>query len=651
MAGDDIKYTVGVDFTGEGELKRAASAVSNLERATAQGTGVASGAKHAWANFGVAISGVGAAVFAVSKAAGAAYDLLRQGAALQTTQERFEKLSASINTTADSLLGRMRTATQGMIADSELMASASGIMSLKLADNADQVVRLATVVGTLGWDMQQVILTFANLSTMRLDALGLSVDEVKTKQKELMEQGLEMSEAFKEAVIQAGEARLDVGGVSESEQAFKQATAAVTNFKDNLAQAAISALDAAGGVDALTNAATRLSLIQQISEISHQLQEAGLESDNFFAKLISAGDLSQMTTTELYQKLAQLQTQIAGLTPEIENGTEGWRHYGVITQTALQGIEYELDALQYLAGGVTSVVTGAAAEMSAALAMAMADWAGVNVGNIVKAPGQGKTNLYARWVSDTNERNRAADETRASLLEEAQAMNIYRGALSAVTEEEQRAAEARQRFVAAFNQELLGKPEEGLINAEGVINVEAMNEALYRQVEAAGASAATLALLGIATGQFSEEQAEAALKAAILQEQINQIADAVVAGKITLEQAIGQLGDAQANLNQADLITVAQGVTAIPEGERTVAVEADVSEANKAIGGVQTTLSLMTDAPYLTTLDADIAGLLTGTDDAKRAIDSVPSQLTVTINWAQAGVDVLGALRALGIVL
>ena len=71
-----------------------------------------------------------------------------------------------------------------------------------------------------------------------------------------------------------------------------------------------------------------------------------------------------------------------------------------------------------------------------------------------------------------------------------------------------------------------------------MVNVEAMNSALYRQVEAAGASAATLALLGIATGQFSEEQAEAALKAAILQEQINKIAESVVSGKITLEQAL-----------------------------------------------------------------------------------------------------------------
>ena len=165
------------------------------------------------------------------------------------------------------MLGKLRTATKGMISDAELMASASGIVSLKLADNQEQVVRLATVVGTLGWDMQQVILTFANLSTMRLDALGLSVDEVKQKQKELMDQGMSTAAAFKEAVIQAGEARLDVGGVSESEQAFKKAEAAVLNFKNSLLLSTVATLEQAGAIDAISDAANRMSLLQQLSLI------------------------------------------------------------------------------------------------------------------------------------------------------------------------------------------------------------------------------------------------------------------------------------------------------------------------------------------------------------------------------------------------
>src|SRR5690606_2445834 len=158
---------------------------------------------------------------------------------LQTTAQRFDKLAHSIGSTSDAMLGDLRTATKGMISDMELMASASQIISLRLADNEGQVTRLATVVGTLGWDMQQVILTFANMSTMRLDALGLSVEEVKTKAAELEAAGMSAQEAFKEAVILAGEARLDAGGVSESEKAFKQFEAAIADSRAELSLAAL----------------------------------------------------------------------------------------------------------------------------------------------------------------------------------------------------------------------------------------------------------------------------------------------------------------------------------------------------------------------------------------------------------------------------
>lgn len=652
MAGDDIKYTVGVDFTGEGEMKRAAASVANLGRTAAQGTGVAAGAKSAWSGFGVALGAVGVGLLATGKAIGMAYDVLKQGAALQTTQERFDKLSASINTTADSMLGKLRVATQGMIADSDLMASASQIMSLRLADNEDQVVRLATVAGTLGWDMQQVILTFANLSTMRLDALGLSVDEVKNKQKELEAQGYSTAAAFKEAVIIAGEARLNVGGVSDTEKAFLQAEAAVKSFRESMVLSIVTTLDHAGAFTAMSEAAQNLSAFTAFTSQLEGMRASGELTGIEYHKLNFVIRNNGLEAAEAALQAIQLKNAQGQLHAELAN---------VRVVTELVGLSFvhlnqaQIDYIMSTSGVTLAAGTGQAALLNEAAA---ADRAMLAYAGYATVRGRGERRQARReenlaFVRHDPDFIQAGAITRATMeYEEATAAAYsYGGAVSAVSEEEQKAAEARQRFIAAFNQELLGKPEEGLINAEGAVNVEAMNEALYRQVEAAGASAATLALLGIATGQFSEEQAEAALKAAILQEQINQIADAVIAGKITLEQALGQLGDAQANLNQADLITVAQGVTAIPEGERTVAVEADVTAADKAIGGIQTTLSLMTDAPYLTTLDADIAGLLTGADEAKRVIDSVPSNLTVTINWAQAGVDVLAALRALGIII
>jgi hypothetical protein len=114
---------------------------------------------------------------------------------------------------------------------------------------------------------------------------------------------------------------------------------------------------------------------------------------------------------------------------------------------------------------------------------------------------------------------------------------------------EQEAADAHSRFLSSFNQELRAAPEDGLYNAEGVANVEAVNKALYEQVAAAGASAATLALLGVATGQFTQEQAEAALKAAVLQEQIRAIAASVAAGDLSIGDALGQLNQAREALD------------------------------------------------------------------------------------------------------
>lgn len=140
------------------------------------------------------------------------WDALKQGAELELTRERFDRLTESIGTTADAMLTKLQSATQGMVSDAELMASAGQIISLGLADTEDGVVRLANLISQLGWDMQQVILTFANNSKMRLDALGLSVEDVTKRAEALAETGMSMDQAFDMAVIEAGEEKLRLLG-------------------------------------------------------------------------------------------------------------------------------------------------------------------------------------------------------------------------------------------------------------------------------------------------------------------------------------------------------------------------------------------------------------------------------------------------------
>jgi hypothetical protein len=661
VADEKVTYEVAARFTGEGELRRGAAEFDRLADkskaalSTTTAGGPIAAAGNAWRGMATGLAVASAAFVGVGLAAQQAYATLRAGAELQTTTERFGKLAASIGTTADVMLGKLREATKGMISDAELMASASGIVSLKLADNEEQVVRLATVVGTLGWDMQQVILTFANLSTMRLDALGLSVDEVKQKQKELMDQGMSTAAAFKEAVIQAGEARLDVGGVSEAEQAFKQAEAAVTNFKNAILESTIATLAQAGAFESLAATANSIQL-----------------ATDFRGELAALREEGAITTVEWLGLLNTL-SQSGAAAAEVELA-------GIIMRDSLTDtddeINQQLGAWQVWQRTV-SIQTGYAAQTAAANMNA------ILVGLLGISNGLGDTSAFLPQADEFDylaAGARAGKDYRSGLAIEARQARIdrnayslcamtrtlsppgvkcetrwntprrpmgYSSALGSMTSAEQEAADAHSRFLSSFNQELRAAPEDGLYNAEGVANVEAVNKALYEQVEAAGASAATLALLGVATGQFTQEQAEAALKAAVLQEQIRAIAASVAAGDLSIGDALGQLNQAREALDASNLAAVA----GTGEGGVSIAVTADTSTAETNLDGTASQLDALTSEEYIATVGMDINAVIEGTTEAGRLISSLPDTKTLTIRWEQSGADVIAALRALGIIV
>jgi hypothetical protein len=90
----------------------------------------------------------------------------------------------------------------------ELMASAGDFMALGLAKTSDEVVRLTRVAGALGMDMNQLVLTLTNQTTMRFDALGVSVDGFDEKVAALKKTGLSASQAFNEAFLQQAEEQI-----------------------------------------------------------------------------------------------------------------------------------------------------------------------------------------------------------------------------------------------------------------------------------------------------------------------------------------------------------------------------------------------------------------------------------------------------------
>src|SRR5690606_34558128 len=139
------KATGGV---GDGIKKSFAGLDSTFAGISGKMGGVASGFK----GIGLAAGAAGLAVGAAAVAAKKAWDIMGEGAQLLRIEARFDKLAQSIGTTANVLTAQLRAATHGTISDMNLMASASQLISLRLADNADQVVRLGAVAGTLNWD-------------------------------------------------------------------------------------------------------------------------------------------------------------------------------------------------------------------------------------------------------------------------------------------------------------------------------------------------------------------------------------------------------------------------------------------------------------------------------------------------------------------
>jgi hypothetical protein len=162
------------------------------------------------------------------------FEFGKAGAQLDYAREKFDRLSDSMNATGDLMLGKLRDATSGMISDAQLVESAGSIMALGLTKTQDQTVRLARAVGALNMDMNQLVLTLANQTTMRFDQLGVSVDGFQERLNKLKASGMSVNDAFTEAFLQQAETQVEkVGDAANSTVApYQRLETAVSNLGD-----------------------------------------------------------------------------------------------------------------------------------------------------------------------------------------------------------------------------------------------------------------------------------------------------------------------------------------------------------------------------------------------------------------------------------
>ncbi len=177
------------------------------------GTGINSSFKAIAGGVGVAMGAVGIFGVTLKKA----FDLAKEAASLEYTTIKFDRLAESAGTTSKVLLNELREAVKGTRSDMELMGSAGDFMALGLANSREEVVRLTRVAGALNMNMNQLVLTLTNQTTMRFDALGVSVDGFEDKVKALKDAGMDANEAFKEAFLQQAEEQIGkVGDAAET---------------------------------------------------------------------------------------------------------------------------------------------------------------------------------------------------------------------------------------------------------------------------------------------------------------------------------------------------------------------------------------------------------------------------------------------------
>jgi len=270
--------------------------VQNTKQLGAQTKQATAQASEGWATLVTGVNQAMGVMEKVVKIGKAVYDFTKQGAQLEFMAGKFDRLSLSIGTTSDVLLDDLRRATQGTRSDMELMASASDFMALGFAKTSDEAVRLSTVAGALNMNMNQLVLTLANQTTMRFDQLGVSVDGFKEKVKALEDAGLSANDAFKEAFLQQAEEQVrKVGNATDSAVgSFMQLEASFTNFSNALKVGTSNAISPA--VKELSKLlqlyAGRMQGNQAFNDLADQLERAGVAADDFNQKFADTKNLA-----------------------------------------------------------------------------------------------------------------------------------------------------------------------------------------------------------------------------------------------------------------------------------------------------------------------------------------------------------------------
>lgn len=311
-----------------GDLNKVKQDIQGIKGAGEDSSGAVKG-------FGGALDGlmgkaalVAGAVVAVGAAMKEVYETAREGAELDFARDKFDALAQSIGTTSTALTTDLRNATSGLVSDAELISSAGDIMSLGLAKSHDEVVRLSRVAGELDMNMNQLVLTLTNQTTMRFDALGVSVAGFDEKLQALKDTGMDTQEAFTEAFLQQAEEQIGkVGSVAESAVgSFKLMEAGMANLADAAKQNLLDVV--APAIEFIGNYLSKQGSIAQagvtFNNLIEDMEAAGLSTIKLRQEMYTLLGPNGVVSSERLGEFNDMVAEYYGFVTTATEGTQNW---------------------------------------------------------------------------------------------------------------------------------------------------------------------------------------------------------------------------------------------------------------------------------------------------------------------------------------
>jgi len=503
----------------------------------------------------------------VKQYAGQAWDALKDAAELDKTNQRFDRLAASIGTTGDALREDLHNAIGGLMSDAQQVGLASDLMSLGLAKTQEEAVRLSNVAGQLGMNIGQMVLTLTNQTTMRFDSLGLMVDGFDEKLEMLEGQGLSTDEAFKWAFIEQAEDQIErVGSVADT--AAGKLLTLENKYNDLVNRVKQDALEAAEpGIESATVALSKKDAVAVLREELDKLDLSWLKlvaTENAVTKDWT-GILALMEDADVITRRTAIAVAL------LNSGWEG-------SERALEALIDKLDntnqtirdgwqAANNYAYGLDNM--GA----SARYARGEIEDLGTSISELARLGG-------IKAILDDAERPWAATHEFDYLnMELNEAAERTKDLNAAAEDGEDKiggygvAAETAAEKLARLNQETASLFQQ----ARGMKEYKP-GEELLRQLERGGGNALMLARAGVSAGLFSQDEANTYLGRAASMQQERMIAQGIISGKITAEQA-GQLMEQFRTGIEENQGLAEEFFSDIVDEPKTAMVDADLSVA------------------------------------------------------------------------